>query len=144
MKLYRFTAANNHRAMLTVTKALGPNALVYATRKIPGGVEMLAGLPATEQVVNQEIMEEVTQSEIVDNHEIKIQEGLPENRILENLKLQIEEMHESISALSDNIASLQNTFTERLKKKHYFSWNSFKKLALFRMRISFSRSRSTN
>ncbi len=43
MKLHKFEAENNHKAMQLVQKELGMDAYIYSTRRVPGGVEILAG-----------------------------------------------------------------------------------------------------
>lgn len=45
MKLHRITAKNNHKAMAKINEMLGPNALIYSTKMVPDGVEIVAGLP---------------------------------------------------------------------------------------------------
>lgn len=55
MKLHRFVAANDQKAMFMVNQALGANALIYSTKSVTNGVEILAGLPvdAQEEETNQ-------------------------------------------------------------------------------------------
>lgn len=48
MKLHRFTAINNQKAMLKVHETLGPDALIYSTRTVASGVEIMAGLPLSD------------------------------------------------------------------------------------------------
>lgn len=48
MKLHRFTAANNQTAIHMVQAALGPNALIYSTRRTATGIEILAGVPSAD------------------------------------------------------------------------------------------------
>ena len=43
MKLQKFEAENNHKAYLLVQAALGPDALIYSTKKTSAGIEILAG-----------------------------------------------------------------------------------------------------
>lgn len=50
MKLHRFTAANNQKAILMIHEALGADALIYSTRRTAQGVEILAGLPNAEVI----------------------------------------------------------------------------------------------
>lgn len=45
MKLHRFIATTTQKAMLKISQELGPEALIYSTRSIDGGVEIVAGLP---------------------------------------------------------------------------------------------------
>ncbi len=44
MKLQRFIAASNQKVMEKIQKALGLDALIYSTRSVPGGIEMLAAV----------------------------------------------------------------------------------------------------
>lgn len=46
MKLHRFVAANDQKAMFLVNQALGSDALIYSTKSVTNGVEILAGLPS--------------------------------------------------------------------------------------------------
>lgn len=43
MKLEKFEAENNHKAMQLVQKKLGMDAYIYSTKRVAGGVEILAG-----------------------------------------------------------------------------------------------------
>ncbi len=135
MKLYRFTASTTQRAIFTATKTLGPNALVYSTRKVLGGIEVLAGLPfGAEDIIDKtEISEpEVKVKKTKQHEEIKIQETSLDNKILESLKIEIETMHETIQSLSKSVSLLQQTVTERLKHRT-INWSFLKKLNLPKM-----------
>lgn len=45
MNVHRFTATNNQKALALIQDAFGPEALIYSTRSIENGVEILAGPP---------------------------------------------------------------------------------------------------
>lgn len=45
MKLQRFTATSNYKAIMLIQQTLGPDALIYSTRRTAQGIEILAGLP---------------------------------------------------------------------------------------------------
>lgn len=45
MKLQRFIAASNQKVIEKIQKTLGLDALIYSTRNVPGGIEMLAAVP---------------------------------------------------------------------------------------------------
>ena len=145
MKLYRFTASNTQRAIMIVTEKLGPNALVYSTRKIPGGIEVLAGLPfGADSIVDHGQLAGHVQPDNVDD-EIKVQEAVPDNKVLENIKLQVETMNDSIQMLSDSILMLQQTFSEKPKRKKFLHWNFLKKIDIAKLLKIGSRGRqSTN
>ena len=126
MKLYRFTASNAQQAIFTVNEALGPDALVYSTRKVSGGVEVLAGLA----IVNENIPKDLNVTEMnvaYDNNQlaVDIQDASFDHKILESVREQMELMNSSISALASSLATIQSTVAERMKRRSFLNidWN---------------------
>jgi len=121
MKLYRFTASSTQRAIFFVNDSLGPDALIYSTRKIPGGVEVLAGLPLNidePQAENNGLpveIEKINQPEIKEDNSLAYQ-------MIESFKTQIETMNQTIQSLSNNIACLQKTYIDNVEAKKLATW----------------------
>lgn len=80
MNIHRFTAINNQKALSLIHDAFGPDALIYSTRSVENGVEVLAGPPhAIEPVVTQ---------------------TNADSTLVEKLHTQIQAMNEAINKLS--------------------------------------------
>lgn len=134
MKLYRFNASSTERAIFTVTESLGPNALIYSTRKVPGGVEVLAGLPfGADAIIDHYQFDEYDEMQSSDQDEVKVQEAALDNSILENLNVQIQTMNKSIQILSESITVLQKTFLERNKYIKFLRWLLLTKITFPRL-----------
>lgn len=90
MKLYRFTALDTQRAMIKINEVLGADALIYSTRRIPCGVEMLAG-------------------HADDNREddvaspVQLQAAESNRELIDKLNVQLQYMDESIQKLTSQI-----------------------------------------
>ena len=110
MKLQRFTALDNHRAILMVHEKLGPDALVYSTRRITNGVEVLAGV-ANENLLNEDSVE------VKDN-------GI-DRETLDKLNMQLQVMEQTIQKLSTHISMLYQEVSNSLEKKKWINWNLF-------------------
>src|SRR5579871_3718837 len=95
MRRHRFTALDNQTAMLKVYNMLAPEAWIYSTRKIPNGIEVLAGIPKDDEEV---YVEELTADEIV-----PVQNNNFDPELLDKLHLQLEVMDERIQKLSNYI-----------------------------------------
>lgn len=119
MKLYRFTAADNHRAILKVQETLGPDALVYLTKRTADGViEVLAGFEDPESEAERQV---------------NIEEGITDRSLIEKLNSQVKSMDEHIQSLSNYINSLNEVVHENIKnikspqlrrwKKWNIKWN---------------------
>lgn len=148
MKLYRFTASNTHKAILTINETLGPNALVYSTRKIHNGVEILAGLPLDkdDEPHEEKIAQPIQVEKTLPTKAAKSQQPAVDSRMYDNLKLQLETMNENLQVLSTNMSILQQAFVESMTRKRGFNWGFLKKFAVFKLfRVStYSRRRTTN
>ncbi|MEO8400361.1 MAG: hypothetical protein ABI597_01020 [Gammaproteobacteria bacterium] len=114
MKLQRFTASDTQRAILKVHKALGPDALIYSTRKIPEGIEILAGI--AENVQNSK------------PKEVQIQNVNFDNAVVDKLNIQLQVMEESIQNLSTHINTLNQVIAENISKNNARKWNFFKNI----------------
>ncbi|RDI38538.1 hypothetical protein [Aquicella lusitana] len=144
MKLYRFVASNTHRAIFTVNDALGPEALIYSTRKIPGGVEVLAGLPLDTNEPTAQNGQPIDVDKSIP-HEIKQVDSSFDYKLIESFKMQMETMNESIQALSDSIATLQKTYADKLERKKIGKWNLFKMLEIAKLlKLSAFRNKTTS
>lgn len=53
MKLQRFIAANIQKAMDKIHTAFGPDALIYSTRSVEGGIEILASHPQENEIQDE-------------------------------------------------------------------------------------------
>lgn len=100
MKLVKFVAENTQKAMQKVQAALGPEALVYSTQKITGGVEMLV-LSAEEQNNAVEHGNEIVHS----------------LQLYEKFNSQLQLMNYSIQTLSTHVNMLQQAVTQAMTKK---------------------------
>jgi len=110
MKLRRFIALDTQRAMLMVHKKLGPDALVYSTRRVANGVEVLAGLPTSEADISSEVDVEKTN---VDKETI------------DKLNIQLQMMEDSIQKLTNHIMALYQVVSENAARKEKKGWNFF-------------------
>jgi len=105
MKLYRFTALDTQRAMTKINEMLGADALIYSTRKIPHGVEILAGLPCDSQ---EEGVAGVVQLKIAESN----------RELIDRLNIQLQRMDESVQKLTTQI----NEYREEAKVRFYKKW----------------------
>lgn len=120
MKLVRFTAATTQKAIVLVHESLGPNALIYSTRKMADGIEVLAGLPLNEEKQKQ----------------VKVEGASLDHKAIEKLKQQVQYMNETIQMLSENIGTMHQLFVDKFYKKKIRKWNFFKNLASkFKFRV---------
>lgn len=116
MKLFRFTALDTQRAVTKIHDVLGPDALIYSTRKIPYGIEMIAG-PAYDKA------EENT------NGNIELESGESNRELIDKLNIQLQFMNESVQKLSSQIALLNEKASRNLYQKWIFK---LKSLTLFK------------
>lgn len=121
MKLHRFTALDNHRAILVVHQKLGPNALIYSTRRIPNGVEVLAG---------------ISDDQHQGNDEVPIEKSTIDRATLDKLNIQMQVMEESIEKLSSHIVSLYQAMNAKSNEKKWLHWNIFKQLGRSRKSLT--------
>lgn len=131
MKLFRFTAPNTQRAIFLVHDTLGPDALIYSTRKIPDGIEVLAGHPFGYESADETT--EFPSAQTVTIEKAVIPESKQhhhyaqsiDNTILESLKIQIQMMSENILKLTNCVNTIYQLLTERFEKKKR-KWNFLK------------------
>lgn len=104
MKLYRFTALDTQRAMNKINDMLGAEALIYSTRKIPHGVEVLAGLACDTQ---EEGVAGVVQLKIAESN----------RELIDKLNIQLQRMDESVQRLTTQINAYQEEAKVSLYRK---------------------------
>lgn len=104
MKLHVFKASSNQKAISMVHKALGPDALIYNTRTVANGVEILAGPPVEEG----ETIIEVPDSDSVEQEEKQDQSIVMDS--ISTMKKQLEDLHESMGRIA---RQLNNNFLEK-------------------------------
>lgn len=125
MKLYRFTATNAHRAILTVQESLGPNALIYSTRKVQDGVEVLAGMPLDKEDEAKEVKaSQAVQIEKALPAKPKNQAGVFDYKIYDNLCAQLDSMNESIQLLTNSVSLLQQVLVQQNNNKFKINWQA--------------------
>lgn len=112
MKLYRFTAADNHRAIIKVHEALGPDAMIYTIKKTRDGIEVLAG--------------STNGSDEAGEKEVHIHNATPSQQMIESMNNQIQRMDDNIKLLTSHISSLQHVMTETIRKKKFLNFNVLK------------------
>jgi len=100
MKLRRFIALDTQRAILMVHRKLGPNALVYSTRRIENGVEVLAGLPIND----------------IESKEVEVEKHNVDKDTIDRLNVQLQLMQESIQKLTNHITTLYQVVSENAKR----------------------------
>jgi flagellar biosynthesis protein FlhF len=100
MKLHRFTASTNHKAMQKIHDTLGPDALIYSTRSVDHGVEIVAGLPySAEEVVDPTaMMAELNQVSPPLTHSVS--SGISDRELIEKLVTQVKLLDENIKTLA--------------------------------------------
>jgi len=101
MKLRRFIALDTQRAILMVHRKLGPNALVYSTRRTANGVEVLAGLPVND----------------VETNDVEVEKTNVDKDTIDKLNIQLQLMQESIQKLTNQIMTLYQVVSENTKKE---------------------------
>lgn len=136
MKLYRFTAPNTQRAIFLVHDTLGPDALVYSTRKIPDGIEVLAGHPFGYENAHEATDFPTAQTVTIEKQVIDAKNHQPhphsranssshsrphsqslDNTILEGMKIQMQMMSENILKLTNYVSTIHQLMTETFLKK---------------------------
>lgn len=101
MKLHRFTASNNRKAISMVHEALGMDALIYSTRSVPEGIEMVAGLPDEAEDYNEKIRTAPQYKPSVTSYaDEALDKAMPDTRLIENLSTQLQMMQERFDHLS--------------------------------------------
>ena len=101
MKLRRFIALDTQRAIMMAHRKLGPNALVYSTRRTPNGVEVLAGLPINDAETN----------------EVEVEKTHVDKDTIDKLNIQLQLMQESIQKLTNHIMTLYQVVDDTAKKE---------------------------
>lgn len=105
MKLYRFIASDNQKAISKVHDTLGPDAMVYSTNRVEEGIEILAGLP--HGLVTSK----------VDADEILIKDTMADQKVVEDLNQHLKTIDIHIQKLSSNINFLYQVMTGDTQKR---------------------------
>lgn len=106
MKLHRFIASTADKGMLLAHDRLGPDALIFSTRRVSAGVEVIAGIPEVELIDGATEGVELTV------------ENTPMSEMLDSLTLRLQEMDEKMSHLTQHMQTLaQEIALERVAKK---------------------------
>lgn len=102
MKLQRFTASSNYKAIMLIQQTLGPDALIYSTRRTAQGIEILAGLPHTEDTttLNQT---KVDANGTHSTQEVNVSINESNIGILEALTKKLQLIDESVKSLTKQI-----------------------------------------
>jgi flagellar biosynthesis GTPase FlhF len=133
MKLYRFTASTTPKAIMMVKEALGSNALIYSTRKVVDGTEILAGMPFVEEDAIFEEEDRVIEKNNKNKKDTKMRatkliEPSFDNKMLESFRTQLEVMNETLQALTLHMNDLQEVVAAKFQKRqlnwklYLFSW----------------------
>lgn len=135
MKLYRFIASDTSKAIQNVHDALGPEALVYSTRKIPDGIEILAGDPYSKDDI--EMVEthkgqlvSVKPEKTVNKGKVQVQNSSIDHKIIESLKTQMQSVNENIQKLSGHVNELNKMMAENSKKKATSKWSFIRNFSI--------------
>ncbi len=108
MKIHRFTASSNQKAIAMIHQALGLEALIYSTRSVPGGVEILAGLPDEIEDYNDDSDSEpkLQAEERKESRKISdsaIGASIPDFSLIEKLNSQLQAITEKVEQLSKHV-----------------------------------------
>jgi flagellar biosynthesis GTPase FlhF len=98
MKLYRFVASDNQKAMIKVQDILGQDAYIYSTHKIAEGIEVLAGV-----------------SDVYENETVplQVQTITPDYMVIESLQNKLQTMEEMMSKLCNDFNLLSVAITQQ-------------------------------
>lgn len=111
MKLLRFTAADNHKAMVKVHEILGPDALIYTTRRTKNGVEILAA-PSGDYIEDEQ--ESAAEA-------VHMKNAIRDDQLVENINNQLQQLGDHLLRLTENMNNLQSFVIERMNKKNGIS-----------------------
>lgn len=105
MKLYRFIAEDNQKAMIKAQASLGPEALIYSTKKVEEGIEVLAGIA------------EAIRDTAIDAEEVVIEKKLPkvkapDQKLIESITSQFKKNDIHIKNLSVSVNVYYQIMTE--------------------------------
>lgn len=144
MQLYRFSAADNHQAMLKVHSTLGAEALIYSTRKSNHGVEILAGLshdvteisdiaemgkqPAGKSQGASKGKQKGATHAVADV--MHVNNAVDGYQLAESVNNQLQVMVENIRSLTEKVSVLQSAMDDMvMKRKFTIDGSSLKNVA---------------
>ncbi len=102
MKLYRFVAPSHHKAITKIHEVLGPDALLYSTRNLDEGIEIVAGAANSPNVSFDEMNYKPTRNN-------------PSH--IKNLEKKVVTMSETIENLTNHINLLSNLLIKDKEKR---------------------------
>lgn len=100
MRLHRITATNNQKAIAKINEMLGPNALIYSTRVVPEGVEMVVGMPHSKGKGEKEKEAPATRR--------SSKSANSESNVLAFDKNEMEKLHEKIHSMDENMRKISS------------------------------------
>jgi len=111
MKLHVFKASSNAKAMAMIHDAFGPDALIYNTRSVPNGIEVLAGPPLGEDETDADRMvtvniadpESSNKKESQSQAIIRIENKPVADNSIDAMKEQLHILNETVSNLTRQI-----------------------------------------
>lgn len=122
MRLHRITAQNNHKAMAKINEMLGPNALIYSTKMVPEGVEIVAGLPHSD---DPKTLESLHSSRSTKFERLSIPDESNQTSI-DKLSDRLNRMNEAVIKISSHLDNMQrndfyvNDDDQTIKRNHLF------------------------
>lgn len=117
MKLHRFTASTNQKAIAMVHETLGPDALVYSTRNVPEGVEIVAGITHCDEEHHENKNPTQRFHDMQDNSRI---ENPAQKNILPDMEL-FEKLNSQLQFIKDSMKNLSTQVDKRLCEGFYIS-----------------------
>ena len=121
MKLYRFTAMDTQSAIYSAHEALGSEALIYSTRRVLEGIEVLAGLPAYQDEPSKKVKGQVVEVEKLPAPAKAKVTSAADARIMDSFKIQLQNMNDKLQQLTLTIDALQQLVAVSLDKKSVLS-----------------------
>jgi flagellar biosynthesis GTPase FlhF len=124
MKIHRFTAPSNQKAISMIYEALGPDALIYKTRSVPEGIEILASCPSEAANYNgtHDVLTQLQSTNSLNStkhtHEDVMTDIIPDVGLIEELNSQLQVVTQRIKKLSNHIAKIQKNYAADDDRKH--------------------------
>lgn len=105
MKLHRFTASTSRKAIAMVHETLGSDALVYSTKDVPEGVEIVAGLPSYDEEYNEAKNTLQRFQDVKPQHDVGLsaKDAAPDMELFEKLNSQLQFIKDGMKSLSHQV-----------------------------------------